>query len=92
MFLPFGIKIYSMTDIFVLTVSALRQEGELRTKLEEAVRALRNILWSRKNVQILSHLKALVSILCILFSTWIFPILAREYLVMFHNKRSISFK
>ena len=37
MFLPFGVKIYSMTDIFVQTVSALRQEGELRTKLEEAV-------------------------------------------------------
>ena len=48
MFLPFGVKIYSMTDIFVQTVSALRQEGELRTKLEEAVRALRNRLWSRK--------------------------------------------
>lgn len=92
MFLPFSVKIYSMTEIFVQAVCALRQEGELRTKLEESVRALRNRLWSRKNVQILSHLKAFVSILCILFSTWIFPILAREYLVRFHNKRSISFK
>ena len=92
MFLPFSVKIYSMTEIFVQAVCALRQEGELRTKLEESVRALRNRLWSRKNVQILSHLEAFVSILCILFSTWIFPILAREYLVRFHNKRSISFK
>lgn len=78
MFLPFSVKIYSMTEIFVQAVCALRQEGELRTKLEESVRALRNRLWSRKNVQILSHLEAFVSILCILFSTWIFPILVRE--------------